>query len=157
MAIQVDCCAVPRCSACTSWPDPADELLAHYRQETVLRQASLYQGVCQKGERWQAQLKHGGRNIYAGHHDTEEEAARAYDEKVLELKGRCAAWRPEHSLLQQIVASLLGLCIPEGPNSACEHQPMVDPVFKMPDVISLPILQGTVHHALTEPAALDTC
>ena len=39
-------------------------------------------------ERWQARLKHGGRLINAGSHDTEEEAARVYDKKGMEVKGR---------------------------------------------------------------------
>ena len=93
------CCALVY--ACTGWTDPADELLAGYRQETILRHASLYKGVSQSGERWKAQIHHGGPKISAGTYDTEEEAARAYDKKVLELKGRCAAWRPQKLSVQQ--------------------------------------------------------
>ena len=80
------CCTL--LDACTGCIDPADELLAGYRQETFLKKGSLYKGVYQTGERWCVCSWLGGRSVKFGTHNTEEEAARAHDKKVLELKGR---------------------------------------------------------------------
>lgn len=40
-----------------------------------------------KSERWQARTKHDGKNLYLGKFDTEEQAAEAYNKKMIELYG----------------------------------------------------------------------
>jgi hypothetical protein len=40
-----------------------------------------------KAEKWQARTKYEGRNIYIGRFDTEEAAAVAYNNKMIELHG----------------------------------------------------------------------
>ena len=51
---------------------------------------SKYKGVSSSGNHtspWKAEIKYHGRRYQLGHHKTEEEAARAYDKKCLELRG----------------------------------------------------------------------
>jgi hypothetical protein len=51
---------------------------------------SKFRGVSREGSRWQAASTKGGVIHRVGTHDTEEGAARAYDEKALELHGEFA-------------------------------------------------------------------
>jgi hypothetical protein len=47
-------------------------------------------GVTPCGDKWQAQIRHNGRQYYLGLYDDEVEAAKARDRKALELLGESA-------------------------------------------------------------------
>ena len=53
------------------------------------RTTSMYKGVW-KETAWRAGIKHDAKTIHLGSFKTEEEAARAYNEKALELFGEFA-------------------------------------------------------------------
>ncbi|UCD51662.1 MAG: HNH endonuclease [Phycisphaerales bacterium] len=51
---------------------------------------SRYRGVFPRGDKWQAAIQHDSEQMYLGLFDTEIEAAKARDRKVLELAGEFA-------------------------------------------------------------------
>jgi hypothetical protein len=57
-----------------------------------LNNKSGYRGVCwhKRDKQWRAQIKHNGKVIWIGGYQDKEEAARAYDNKALELQGEFA-------------------------------------------------------------------
>lgn len=52
--------------------------------------SSIYKGVCKNKKSWQASIKLDGKKIHIGIYKTEAEAAKAYNEKALELFGEFA-------------------------------------------------------------------
>jgi hypothetical protein len=52
--------------------------------------ASRFMGVSRCGSKWQAKIRHNGRQYYLGLYDDEVEAAKARDRKALELLGESA-------------------------------------------------------------------
>ncbi len=60
-----------------------------YNKKNQTNGTSPYKGVYQKTgwRRWKSTIHHNGKCIHLGHHDTQEEAARAYNAKACELFG----------------------------------------------------------------------
>ena len=58
--------------------------------------SSQYKGVAfhKRRSRWCADIKFDRKNLYLGHFDTEEDAARAYNTKAIELFGELAHLNP---------------------------------------------------------------
>lgn len=61
-----------------------------FNQSRPRHNTSGFKGVVFLRGKWQAQLKHDGKNVYIGIYDDPEDAARAYDQKALELFGEFA-------------------------------------------------------------------
>lgn len=59
---------------------------------SIRNSSSSYLGVswCRERNKWYCQIEHNYRNIHIGRFDSEEEAARAYDEVALRLRGEFA-------------------------------------------------------------------
>lgn len=70
-----------------------EQLLAEFRAaaEVFSRGGSAFRGVSwhKATQKWRSRVQATG-NIECTYHDTEEEAARAYDEKARRIYGRCA-------------------------------------------------------------------
>jgi hypothetical protein len=64
----------------------------HNQRKQSRKTSSQYKGVSFDtwSGRWQSYIQHKNKNIHIGRHDTEEEAARAYDAKARELFGEFA-------------------------------------------------------------------
>jgi hypothetical protein len=65
----------------------AATLCAESLREGKRRYSSRFIGVCREGALWRAAIRHEGRRFHLGRFDSEEDAARAYDTKALELRG----------------------------------------------------------------------
>jgi len=61
------------------------------RNKNVFRKnGEKYKGVCLVREKYKAQIKTNGKNVYIGSYETEEQAAEAYNEYAKKLGGRFA-------------------------------------------------------------------
>jgi len=66
-------------------------------QSNVNRRARggrAHKGITWQHGRWQAQIRHGGKNLYLGRFDTADEAAAVYAAKALEFHGKFAEAQP---------------------------------------------------------------
>jgi hypothetical protein len=54
------------------------------------RKTSRFKGVTWHVGKWQASIQTDGRSLYLGRHESEEDAAHAYDEKAREIFGQLA-------------------------------------------------------------------
>ena len=87
-------CCLPR-DAPLNFPEagtpgpPSAELLARLSGQYQLPLSSKYRGVTLKSRtgQWQAQIRHGGKNVHLGTLSSEEEAALAYDTAAHHLLG----------------------------------------------------------------------
>jgi hypothetical protein len=78
--------------------DPSDNRLSNLREATFIQNLAnrraqggrRFKGITRVNKRWQAQIRHEGRNIYLGLFDTAEEAHAAYMAKAKELHGEFA-------------------------------------------------------------------
>ncbi len=64
----------------------------HFNRRSIRNTSSKFKGVSKytRNEKWLAQIAKNGRKIFIGHFDNEVKAAKAYDEKALELFGEFA-------------------------------------------------------------------
>lgn len=63
---------------------------SYHRKKHAKNNKSLYKGVWKYFERWRACIMYNGKHISLGYFDTQEQAAKAYDAKALELFGEFA-------------------------------------------------------------------
>lgn len=62
-------------------------MFAEKRYSFPVKSTSGYLGVCKDGKKWRARIRIGNGNFSIGRYSTPEEAARAYDQKSIELNG----------------------------------------------------------------------
>lgn len=65
-----------------------------FNRRGAINSASRYKGVYRRGNRWLAAIKHNRKNIHLGYHDTEVQAARAYNEAATAFYGEFALLNP---------------------------------------------------------------
>ena len=86
-----DRAALERWGAYARLNHPVEEVMAWQAPSHHLNSSNTsgYRGVTyvKRGGKWQASYRHGDKLLYLGRYDTPEEAARAYDQTVFELKG----------------------------------------------------------------------
>lgn len=73
--------------ATTSTPRSPSDSTAALEFAAPSRGSSAFRGVCRRRHRWLSQIQHQGKKIHIGCYATQEQAARAYDHRLLELNG----------------------------------------------------------------------